>query len=127
MFHYTVETNKSMDQAIRDLEQSLKHRKFGVLWSLDIPATLQSKGVDYTRPHRILEVCNPVKAKEVLSEDAEVGYFLPCKIAIYEESGVTKIGLPRPTVLMGLVNQPALQTIADEVEKALVDAVNEVV
>ena len=125
MFHYTVQTNKSMEQVIHDLEQSLKNRKFGILWSLDIPATLQAKGVDYTKPYRILEVCNPMKAKEVLNEAEEVGYFLPCKIAVYEDSGVTKIGLPKPTVLMELVDRPSLQPIAAEVEKALVDAVND--
>lgn len=125
MFHHTVQTNKSMEQVIHDLEQSLKNRKFGILWSLDIPATLQAKGVDYTKPYRILEVCNPMKAKEVLIEAEEVGYFLPCKIAVYEDSGVTKIGLPKPTVLMGLVDRPSLQPIAAEVEKALVEAVND--
>ena len=127
MFHYTVETNKSLEQVISDLEQSLKNRNFGILWSLDIPATLQSKGVDYSKPYRILEVCNPTKAKEVLSEADLVGYFLPCKIIVYEDKESTKIGLPKPTVLMDLVDLPSLRSIAVEVEKALIDAVNEVV
>ncbi len=125
MFHYTVETTKSVQQVIHDLEQSLKAHKFGILWSLDLTSTLQSKGVDYTKPYHILEVCNPVKAKEVLNEADVVGYFLPCKIAVYEDGGTTKIGLPKPTVLMEMVDRPSLAPIAKEVEQALTDAIQE--
>jgi len=127
MFHYTVQTDKTVDEAVKSLEESLNRRKFGILWSLDIPATLQSKGVDYTKAYRVLEVCNPVKAKEILTETDVVGYFLPCKIAVYDDNGTTKIGLPKPTVLMELVNNPSLRPIAEEVEKSLIEAVNEAI
>ena len=36
MFDYTVETDKNMDEAIKDLETTLKEEKFGVLWTFDI-------------------------------------------------------------------------------------------
>lgn len=100
MFHYTVETDKSIEGAVQSVEQSLKNHKFGVLWQMDIPAKLQEKGVDFNQPFRVLEVCNPVEAKRVLSQNSLGGYFLPCKVVVYEENGRTKIGLPRPTALM---------------------------
>ena len=123
MFHYTATTSKGMDQLVADLEQNLKKRAFGILWSFDLTGTLQAKGVDYTKPYRILEVCNPVKAQQVLSKDDLVGYFLPCKIAVYEDAGRTKIGMPKPTVLMQVINNPSLDLLAKEVEDALVDAI----
>ncbi len=125
MFHYTVETAKTIQQVIQDLEQSLKSRKFGVLWAFDLTATLHSKGIEFTKPYHILEVCNPVRAKEVLSEDDLVGYFLPCKIVVYDDGGVTKIGLPRPTALMKMIERPALQPIAQIVEQTLISAIDE--
>ncbi|GAX89839.1 DUF302 domain-containing protein [Effusibacillus lacus] len=124
MFHYSVETDKSVDEAVAALEESLKDRKFGVLWKLDIPAKLQEKGVDFTSPYRVLEVCNPHEAKRVLSRNKLVGYFLPCKIVVYEDQGKTMIGLPRPTMLMDVVNDPGLKEIAQSVEETLIEAVN---
>lgn len=121
-FHYTVITNKTIDEAISSIEQNLKENKFGILWQLDLTATLQKKGVNsYTAPYRILEVCNPVEAARVLGQNPLVGYFLPCKITIYESEGKTKIGLPKPTAMIGLLNDPELKSIAENIEEVLMD------
>lgn len=120
MFHYTVETAKSPEQVIADLQENLKDEKFGVLWQLDMKEKLNEKGVDFDQTYHILEVCNPVEAKRVLSENSLVGYFLPCKIAVYDEGGTTKIGLPKPTALIGLIENKALMGIAEDIEKRLI-------
>ncbi|MBL0385630.1 DUF302 domain-containing protein [Tumebacillus sp. ITR2] len=125
MFHYTVDTDKTIDEAVAAVEASLKQHKFGVLWQLDLPKKLQEKGVDYEQPYRILEVCNPVEAKRVLTQNPLVGYFLPCKVVVYEDNGQTKIGMPKPTVMMGVVNDPALAEIAQGVEDTLIKALEE--
>jgi uncharacterized protein (DUF302 family) len=120
LFHYTVETNKSVDEAISSLEQNLKEEKFGVLWQLDLPAKLQEKGVEsYNNPYRILEVCNPVEAAKVLELNELVGYFLPCKIVVYQSNGITKIGLPKPTMMVGMIDDPQLKEIAENIEITL--------
>lgn len=121
-FHYTVDTNKTMDEAVAAIEQNLKENKFGVLWQLDLTATLHKKGVtSFDSPYRILEVCNPVEAARVLGHNPLVGYFLPCKITIYESEGKTKIGLPKPTAMIGLLNDPELNSIAQNIERILID------
>lgn len=124
MFHYTVETAKSPEQTITDLQENLKEEKFGVLWQLDMKEKLNEKGVDFDQTYHILEVCNPVEAKRVLSENLLIGYFLPCKIAVYEDGGTTKIGLPRPTALIGFIDNEALMEIAKDIEKRLIDAID---
>ncbi|KEO81408.1 DUF302 domain-containing protein [Tumebacillus flagellatus] len=125
MFHYTVETNKGIDEAVAAVEASLKNHKFGVLWQLDLPSKLQEKGVDFATPFRVLEVCNPVEAKRVLEQNLLVGYFLPCKVVVYQDAGMTKIGLPKPTALMGVLKDPELEEIAQGVEETLIQAINE--
>lgn len=122
-FHYTVETEKTPEQAIEKLTEALKEEKFGVLWRLDMKAKLQEKGVDFNQTFHILEVCNPVEAKRVLSENSLVGYFLPCKIGVYEEKGKTRIGLPKPTALISLVENDNLMAIATDIEKRLIACV----
>ncbi|MCY9667550.1 DUF302 domain-containing protein [Paenibacillus alginolyticus] len=124
MFHYTMETAKSPEQAIAALQENLKEEKFGVLWQLDMKEKLNEKGVDFDQTYHILEVCNPVEAKRVLSENSLVGYFLPCKIAVYDEGGTTKIGLPKPTALIGFVENEALMGIAEDIEKRLIAVID---
>src|SRR5690625_6963662 len=77
MFHYTVKTNESIDDAIDTLESELKTESFGVLWKFDIKETLENKGFDFDQSYRVLEVCNPKEAKDILEKNSLVGYFLP--------------------------------------------------
>ncbi|MEX2459690.1 MAG: DUF302 domain-containing protein [Paenibacillaceae bacterium] len=124
MFHYTIETSKSPEQVIEDLQENLKEEKFGIMWQFDMKEKLNEKGVDFDQTYHILEVCNPVEAKRVLSENLLVGYFLPCKIAVYVEGGTTKIGLPKPTALIGFVENESLMEIAEDIEKRLITVID---
>ncbi|PIC89369.1 hypothetical protein CSV71_10640 [Sporosarcina sp. P21c] len=127
MFDYTVETSKSKDEAVKDLEANLKDEKFGVLWNFDLTAKLQEKGTDFDTPYTILEVCNPQEANRVLSEDLLVGYFLPCKIVIFEEEDTTKIGMPKPSALIEMTNNDSLKEIAVDIEKRLIGCIDKTV
>ncbi|MCL6599781.1 MAG: DUF302 domain-containing protein [Alicyclobacillus macrosporangiidus] len=124
-FHYSASTAKSLDDAVAALEAALKERKFGVLWQMDIPSKLKEKGVDFDKPYRVLEVCNPHEAKQVLTQNPMVGYFLPCKVVVYQNEGKTVIGLPKPTALMGVIGDEGLMETAQRVEAALKEAVDE--
>ncbi|WP_088008910.1 DUF302 domain-containing protein [Indiicoccus explosivorum] len=124
MFHYTVETTKSKDVAVRTLEENLKEEKFGVLWNFDLTAKLQEKGEDFNTPFTVLEVCNPQEANKVLSEELLVGYFLPCKIVVYEDGDTTKIGMPKPTALIDMVENDKLKVIAQDIEQRLKECID---
>ena len=124
MFDYTVTTDKGFDQTVEYLKKALTERKFGVLWELDVPSKLKEKGVEYAGPFRILEVCNPLRAKGALEANVRAGYFLPCKVVVYAEDGKTKIGMPRPTVLIGLLGDESLRQVAEEVEADLAAAMD---
>lgn len=124
-FHYTVETSKTVDQAVSDLSDELQTEKFGVLWDFDLSAKLQEKGMDFQTPYRVLEVCNPKEAERVLNEDKLVGYFLPCKIVVFDDNGQTKIGMPKPTTLLNLAGQDNLTEIGNNIEKRLISCIDE--
>lgn len=127
MFHYTVNTDKSVEKAISALELALKEEKFGVLWQFSVQDKLNEKGIEFDHNYQILEVCNPFEAKKVLSAHHLAGYFLPCKIVVYEHDGQTKIGLPKPTALIGMVENesfPSLRGIAQDVEDRLISCID---
>ncbi|CCQ97719.1 conserved hypothetical protein [[Clostridium] ultunense Esp] len=125
MIDYTVTTTKTVDEAVNALAESLKKRKFGVLWDLNMTETLRNKGVEFEHPYRILEVCNPQEAKRVLGETLMVGYFLPCKIVVYEKDGMTHIGMPKPTEIMKMIGNERIAETAAKVEAELVAAIQE--
>jgi|SRR5699024_196096 len=124
MFHYTVETNKSIKEAIESLESSLKEEKFGVLWQFDIKDTLQKKGFDFQKDYIVLEVCNPKEADRVLAQNELVSYFMPCKIVVYDSGGKTKIGLPKPSVLLAMVEDEKLKEFALDIENRLIASID---
>ncbi|MFD1606447.1 MAG: hypothetical protein ABF649_07800 [Bacillus sp. (in: firmicutes)] len=41
MLHYTIEINKSIEEAIQSQKENLKKEKFVVQWQFDIKDTLQ--------------------------------------------------------------------------------------
>lgn len=125
MFHYTIQVDKPLDEAVKAIEESLKKEKFGVLWSLNLKDKLNEKGVDFDQEYIVLEVCNPHEAKRVLMKSPLVSYFLPCKIVVYKEDGLTKVGMAKPSELIKTVDNPELEEIAVDIEKRLINSINE--
>ncbi|MCM3443209.1 DUF302 domain-containing protein [Metabacillus halosaccharovorans] len=124
MFDYTVATTKNVKEAVSSLELKLKEEKFGVLWKFDIKEKLQEKGLEFESDYLVLEVCNPHEAERVLKENLLVGYFLPCKIVVYSDNGKTKIGMPRPTALINLINNEEIKRLAKDIEERLIQCIN---
>ncbi|MFT4413397.1 DUF302 domain-containing protein [Bacillus sp. UMB0728] len=123
-FDYTVETKNDIQTAITSLEETLKEEKFGVLWEFDIKGKLQEKGLEFKQDYKVLEVCNPHEAQRILSENQMVGYFLPCKIVVYSDQGKTKIGMPRPTALVSMVNDDKIKELAKDIEHRLIGCID---
>ncbi|MBA2175000.1 DUF302 domain-containing protein [Halobacillus locisalis] len=120
MFHYTVSTDKGLEEAVESLVSSLKEEQFGVLWNFDLKGKLNEKGLEFEQDFRILEVCNPKEAQRVLNENTLAGYFLPCKMVVYVEEGTTKIGMPKPSSLTAMVEDENIQAMASDIETRLI-------
>lgn len=121
---YEKETDKSFDEAIASVKEELQKRQFGVLWELNMKDKLSEHDLELDGKAVILEVCNPQKAHTVLNTHIKVGYFLPCKVAIFEQKGKTTIGTLLPSELMSQMPGADLSDVAQEVEQVLRDAVD---
>ncbi|WP_132767409.1 DUF302 domain-containing protein [Tepidibacillus fermentans] len=75
----------------------------------------------------VLEVCNPNESSEIIAADPMSSYFLPCKIIVSEQKGQTKVGLVRPSILIGLMEQENLTEIAKKIENKLIQAIEKAV
>ena len=123
---YIVETPKSVEQAVADLQVAVQGHKFGVLHIHNLQETLKQKGVDFPNACQILEICNPQKAKEVLTNDMDLNMALPCRVSVYSKGGKTKIGMMKASALLkSLSDSPALARIAQEVEEAIIEMIAE--
>jgi len=124
--YYIVESNKSFDQAAADLETAVKKHGFGVLHIHDLGTTLRSKGIAFKEQCKVFEVCNPGQAAKVLATDMRLNMALPCRISVFTENNITRIGLIRPVQMLAALSQdPALAEIAKEVEEKTILMVDE--
>jgi len=112
------------DEAVARVTEALKAEGFGVLTSIDVKATLKSKlNVDMER-YTILGACNPPLAHRALTLEPEVGLLLPCNVVVREvvgagESPKTRIDIVDPIAMLGIVQQPQMQELANEAKARL--------
>lgn len=124
MYH-VVNSDKTFEQAATDLEAEVGKLGFGVLHVHDLGETLRSKGIPFEENCRVFEVCNPVRAAQVMSTDMRLNMALPCRISVYTEKGSTRIGLIKPAkMLAGLSDDPALAEVARDVEEKTIQMVD---
>lgn len=114
----------SFDEAVARVTEALKAEGFGVLTSIDVKATLKNKlNVDMER-YTILGACNPPLAHRALTLEPEVGLLLPCNVVVREvvgagESPKTRIDIADPIAMLGIVQQPQMQELANEAKTRL--------
>jgi uncharacterized protein (DUF302 family) len=113
------------EQAVEKATAALKEEGFGVLTEIDVKATLKKKlDVDFRR-YVILGACNPPFAYEVLQTELEIGLMLPCNVIVYEsDDGGTVVSALNPMAALGVVDNPAMNHVADQVTQKIKRAVD---
>lgn len=110
---------------------ALEAEGFGVLCDIDVQATFAEKLDEEFRQYRILGACNPGLAREGLDAEIELGALLPCNVIVYEdeeERDAVTVSAIDPGQLVGIADNPALDSIATDVGdrfERVLDAVGE--
>ena len=84
----------------------------------------KKKGIEFGKNYKLLEVCNPNAAKNVLDTDPDLGLLLPCTIAVYQKNGQNIISLARPTALLSIVSNDKLQKLSKDIEVDLISVID---
>lgn len=119
-FAFTVKTQKSIDDAVTNLTENLKEIGFGVLETLNFKKILSEKGLEFSDDYRLMEVCNPNLAKQVLEANPDLGLLLPCTIAVYQKDNENFISVARPTSLLSMASDENLKISGEEIEDGLI-------
>ncbi|HLE31030.1 MAG TPA: DUF302 domain-containing protein [Bacteroidota bacterium] len=118
-YGFSRTVNLSYDQAVEKVTEELKKEGFGVLTTIDVKETLKKKlNVDFRR-YIILGACNPPFAYKSLQAEEEIGLLLPCNVVVYEKGDKTVVSAFDPMVMMKIVDNPAVKTVAEEVQSGL--------
>ncbi|MDO5689272.1 MAG: DUF302 domain-containing protein [Tissierellia bacterium] len=124
---YEKRVNLTLSEALESLKAELKERKFGVLYELNFRDKLVENDLAFDHDFYVLEVCNPGFAKQVLDQHLDMGYFMPCKMAVYEDAEGVKLGMLKPSQLMSISGYTDLEQMASNVDDILSEAIDAVV
>ena len=119
-YGYSKTLDKAYEDALVTVVEELKKEGFGVITEIDVKETLKKKlNVDFKK-YKILGACNPSLAYRALSQETELGLFLPCNVIVYEnEQGKTVVTAIDPIVALSRIESPHLEPIAEEVSMRL--------
>jgi uncharacterized protein (DUF302 family) len=126
---YMKTSSRSVEEIFANIEAAAKTEGFGVLHHYDFKKTLAGKGFPIDQECRVMEVCNPRQASEVLAADMALSLALPCRLSIYEGvDGQTTVGMIPPTQMLALASSDArIAEAARSVEEAMERIIDSVV
>lgn len=110
---------QSMPEARTAVVEALKNEGFGILTEIDVKDTFKRKLNTDFRDYLILGACNPALAHQALSNELEVGLLLPCNVCLWSENGGVTVAVIRPEALFDLVDNAAVEPVAQQVEEKL--------
>jgi uncharacterized protein (DUF302 family) len=116
---YRTELTVPYEAAVERVTNALKEEGFGVLTEVDVKATLKKKLDADFRKYTILGACNPQLAKQALQEELEIGLLLPCNVIVYEADGGSVVSIVDPISMLGIVENPGLEPIAEDARSRL--------
>jgi uncharacterized protein (DUF302 family) len=121
-YAFTVHLDADYEDALESTVAALKEQGFGIITQIDMKQTLKQKiGVDF-RKYAILGACDPKLANRALSTEPEMGLLLPCNVVVYEDedgAGGTTVSIVDPIGMLGSIEEPGLQQVADEAHAKL--------
>jgi uncharacterized protein (DUF302 family) len=121
---YEIVSKDDLLTTVDKVKVALKENGFGTLYELNFKDKFLEHGLDYPNDFFVLEVCNPSYARKILEISKDVGYFLPCKVVVYEDDGV-KIGMIKPSEMLHMITDKSEAVdIAKEVESILMKSMN---
>ena len=116
----SIHLQTDFETAVERVTAALKSEGFGVLTEIDVRQTMKDKlDVDF-RPYKILGACNPPLAYRALLAAPQVGLLLPCNVTVAQaDDGTIEVSLIDPIAMLGVVDHPELQPIAEEARQRL--------
>jgi uncharacterized protein (DUF302 family) len=117
----------SFEKVVQKLNDELLKVGFGLITEVDMSKKLEEKLNINIKPYKILGFCNPKFAYEALQENNDIGVFLPCTIVVKQlDNSMIEVVTASPASFMKMLKSDKLNLMADEVEKLLIQALENI-
>ncbi|MGD2158324.1 MAG: DUF302 domain-containing protein [Anaerolineales bacterium] len=116
---YRAKLEVPYEEAVEMVTAALKEEGFGVLTEIDVKATIKQKLDKDFRKYVILGACNPPLAHRALTTQLDIGLLLPCNVIVYEADSGSEVAIIDPISMLGVVDNPELEPVADEAREKL--------
>lgn len=118
--NFKREVALSIDDAVAKLTQGLASEGFGVLTRIDFHTKMKEKLGKDVKPVVILGACNPQLAYEAYLKNTDITSLIPCNAVVREVApGTVSVELAKPTMMMKMLGEQKLVTLAEEADKRL--------
>ncbi len=97
---YRLQTSKKIEDVVCNVEKLCEINKFALLHSYIYHEIVESKGFPIERKVYVYEICVARVAALVLTEEPAFAPFMPCRIAIYEESNKVVISTQNMEIML---------------------------
>lgn len=84
MMLVTHESRLGFDETVAALEEAAEAEGWVVSGTRDMNASLAQHGQELPRRVRIVELCHPEYARDILTTDRELSSMMPCAISVWE-------------------------------------------
>lgn len=105
---------------LQNVKEAIAKAGFGIIFEHNMKTSFETKlNIDF-RNYIMLGVCAPKVAYGLVSEDENIGIFLPCNIIVQEKSAdETKLCIAIPTAIMQATENPKIFAGIQEAEANL--------
>lgn len=125
-YGYSKLVNAGFDQTLERVRAALQQEGFGVQAEISLSTALREKlGVELPR-QLILGACNPQLAYKALQMEPEISLLLPCNITVRQTDIGVEVAVIDARKMMDFVGNPALTSIAEEANRRLRAALEQI-
>lgn len=118
-----VTLDQPYDEALPAVRAALAEQGFGILWEVDMAATLRAKVGAEMSPYMILGACNPPLAHRAVQAEPPIGLLLPCNVTVRDVgAGQTRVEALDPQMMVAVTGNEDVRPVADEASNRLVGA-----
>ncbi len=97
MYSYERTIEKNAENTFGELHRALKERDWLILSYVDVKEVVKKMNKEI-EPYYILDVCYPKAALELITDNPDMGAFIPCKLVLMQQGNKTRILMPKPSV-----------------------------
>lgn len=110
-------------ETVEAVRAALDEQGFGILTEIDLAATMKAKLDVDLAPQVILGACRPQLAYAAIQVDPAIAAVLPCNVVVRAvDEATTIVEAFDPDAMMGLADNEALRSVADDARQRIVAA-----